>query len=119
MLDHLYATLHPPVTLSSDRYSVEYGGEIIVVSSRTAEMDAARVLLKRGITGLLTFLDAKTGKPRISVDIEKAAKLTIREDNRGMGFAPWKPFPTTAVRPRTAEEPPVVPTMPEAPEEAA
>jgi hypothetical protein len=105
----IFARLHPPETLSSDRYSVEYGGEIIVVSSRTAEMDAARVLLKRGITGLLTFLDAKTGNPRTIIDIEKAAKLTVWENDRGMGFRRYVPMPetahqTTPVAPQTDED---------------
>jgi len=36
-------------------------------------------LLARGITGKLTMLDGKTGKPRTIVDIEKAAKLTVEE----------------------------------------
>jgi hypothetical protein len=44
------------------------------------ELDAARVLAGRGFTGQLTFLDAVTGKPRlILTDINKAAKLTVRE----------------------------------------
>jgi hypothetical protein len=86
----IFARLHPPKTPSSDRYSVEFHNEIIVVSSRTAEMDAARVLLKRGITGPLTFL-CPTGKPRLIIDIAKAARLSI-DDRHGMRFARWRPF---------------------------
>jgi hypothetical protein len=105
----LYARLHSPVTKCLDRYSVSFDGEVIVVSSRTAEMDAARVLLARGIKGPLTFLDATSGKPRVIVDIEKAAKLTVREDRRGMSFVKYRPMPADAHRStdspsQTAEE---------------
>ena len=46
---------------------------------RDPECDAARALLALGITGKLTTLDGKTGKPRIMIDIEKAAFLTTEE----------------------------------------
>jgi hypothetical protein len=42
-------------------------------------MRAARVLLAMGHTGKLTLLDGKTGKPRTIIDIEKAARLCMRE----------------------------------------
>jgi hypothetical protein len=74
-------------------YDVEFGGEPIVTGSADAECTAARVLLARGITGKLTMLDGKTGKPRYVIDIEKAAKLTVREDSRrGPMFVKWRPF---------------------------
>jgi hypothetical protein len=43
---------------------------------------AARALLAQAITGKLTLLDGKTGRPRVTVDIQKAAKLAVREDRR-------------------------------------
>ena len=49
------------------RYSVICRGELIVDRSRDPECDAARALLARGITGKLTLLDGKTGKPRIII----------------------------------------------------
>jgi hypothetical protein len=51
------------------RYSVEFGGDLIVEVSRDPEHDLARALLSRGITGKVTMLDANTGKPRTIIDI--------------------------------------------------
>jgi hypothetical protein len=53
------------------------------------ECDAARVLVAKGITGKLTMLDGKTGKPRIVIDIERAAQLCVKE--RSLRFAPNRP----------------------------
>jgi hypothetical protein len=89
---------------SGDRYSVLFHGEIIVERSRDPECDTARALLARGYTGKLTMLDGKTGKPCTYIDIEKAAKLTARENSvRGPHFAKWKPFEPENVLARTAE----------------
>ena len=60
-------------------YSVIYDGRLLVSRSLDPECDAARALLAQGVTGKLTLLDGKTGKPRIIIDIEKAAKLTVEE----------------------------------------
>jgi hypothetical protein len=38
--------------------------------------------MAKGITGKLTLCDGKTGIPRTIVDIEKAAKLTVRENGK-------------------------------------
>jgi hypothetical protein len=74
-------------------YDVAYQGEAIVSGSRIPEFDACRVLLDRGLTGRIILSDAVTGKDRISVDIEKGAQLTVREDaKRGPHFAKWRPF---------------------------
>ena len=88
-------------------YSVIYGGKLLVERSRDPECDAARALLAKGITGKLTLLDGKTGRPRTIIDIEKAAKLTVREDR--MRFAKWAPYPqkgaeSGAVAPPSPEE---------------
>jgi hypothetical protein len=75
--------------------SVIYDGELLVSRSTTPEFDAARALLARGITGKLTLLDGKTGRPRLTLDIEKAAQLTVRDDQRrGPCFVRWKPMPS-------------------------
>jgi len=74
-------------------YDVAYQGETIVSGSRIPEFDACRVLLARGLTGTLVLADAVTGKNRLSLDIERGAKLTVREDqNRAPRLAKWKPF---------------------------
>jgi len=63
-------------------------------NSKDAECDAARVLLSRGITGKITMEDAKTGKPRNIVNIEKAAKVTVSETRKhGPRFVTWTPNP--------------------------
>jgi hypothetical protein len=50
--------------------------------------------MAKGITGKLTLCDGKTGIPRTIVDIEKAAKLTVRENGKQFCNAQWKPrFP--------------------------
>ena len=75
-------------------YDVEFEGEVIVKNSKDAECDAARALLARGMTGKLTMVDAKTGKPRTFINIEKAAKLTVSETrSHGPRFARWTPNP--------------------------
>ena len=40
------------------------------------------MMMAKGITGTLTLLDGKTGRPRVTLDLEGAAKLTVREDRR-------------------------------------
>ncbi len=123
------ARLIPPVHEEGipyiGRYSVSFEGEIIVKGSRVAEMDAARLLLSRGITGKIIFLDADTGKERFTCDIEKTAKLTIEENNRnGPRLVKWRPMPETAHQ-RSGGSPPmgedciVLPTMPPEANEAA
>jgi hypothetical protein len=80
-------------------YDVKYEGELIVTGSADAECDAARVPLARGIEGALSMIDGVTGKPRTIIDIEKAAKLTVREGNRQSPmFAKWRPFDVKSVR---------------------
>jgi hypothetical protein len=60
-------------------YSVIFDGKLIVERRRDPECDAARALLAVGITGKLTMLDGKTGRPRSIIDIELAARLTVEE----------------------------------------
>ena len=75
------ARLHPIWTGGRDgyRYSVVFDGQLLVERSRDPECDAARALLAKGITGKLTLLDGKTGKPRTIIGIEKAARLKVKE----------------------------------------
>ena len=70
-------------------YSVIHDGELIVDRSRDPECDAARALVARGITGKLTLLDGKTGIPRTIINIEKAAKLRVREGRCAPYLTPY------------------------------
>jgi hypothetical protein len=84
----LTARLHPIwVPKVGYRYSVIYDGKLLVERSRNPECDAARALLAQGITGKLTILNGKTGRPRSVIDIEKAATLRVTEESRdGLRF---------------------------------
>ena len=76
-----------------------FRGETIVRDSRVPECDLARALKAKGFTGRVTLLDADTSNPRMEINIEKAAKLTVEESaTRGLRFTKWKPFapPTIA-----------------------
>ena len=85
------ARLHPIwVPKVGYRYSVIFRGELLVHRSRDPECDAARALVAKGITGKLTMLDGKTGKPRTVIDIERAARLTVEE---GPNRAPLREMP--------------------------
>jgi hypothetical protein len=75
----LKARLHPHWTAAGYRYSVIFRGKLLLQGSRDPECDAARALVAKGITGKLTMLNGKTGKPRTIIDIEKAALLTAEE----------------------------------------
>jgi hypothetical protein len=86
----LRARLHPKwIEGVGDRYSVVFEGKLLVNRSRDPECGAARALLAMGITGKLTLLDGKTGKPRTIIDIEKAARLTTEEGPRGPRFVKY------------------------------
>jgi hypothetical protein len=83
------ARLHPR-WLSGEcgyHYSVICNSKLLVEHSRDPECDATRVLLASGVTGKLTLLDGKTGRPRTNIDIEKAARLRVSEERRdGLRF---------------------------------
>jgi len=89
------------------------------------EVDAARALLAQGVTGKLTLVDAHTGRARSIINIENAAKLTVRENERdGPRFVKWEPMPEDAtesfrVRRPAAEDELVLPTIPPEANEAA
>jgi hypothetical protein len=62
----------------------------LIERSRDAACDTARALLARGITGTLTMLDGKTGRPRyIIIDIEDAARRTTEEGPHGVRFVKY------------------------------
>ncbi|HUU66408.1 MAG TPA: hypothetical protein VMW57_03885 [Methyloceanibacter sp.] len=57
-----------------------FGSEIIVANSRAPAHDLARALLARGIKGWVDVFDGETGKPRYTVHIEAAAKLSVNSN---------------------------------------
>jgi hypothetical protein len=110
----MQARIHPHWIGGRSGYawSVLFDGELLASRSTTPEFDAARALLAKGITGKLTLLDGKTGRPRLTLDIEKAAQLTVRDDrHRGPCFVRWRPMPSDAQESDEGEPP--------APEEAS
>lgn len=98
-LANAQARLHPHWCGGRDgyRYSVIFRGECIVSRSRDPETDAARSLLAKGITGRITLLDGKKGKPRTVIDIELAAKLcTVERSRDGLRFDKIEQTPRSA-----------------------
>lgn len=84
------------------KFDVHFDEEVIVSRSLDAEHDAARALLKRGISGILTILDGKTHKPRTLIDIVKAARWSLTEESRdGFRLRKWRENPDSNTR--TAE----------------
>jgi hypothetical protein len=75
------------------RYDVLLTRETIVHQSRDPECDAARALHDRGLRGTFRMIDFVTGRPRMFVDIAKAAKLrTIERDAGGLTVEPYRPM---------------------------
>jgi hypothetical protein len=75
------------------RYDVLLGDEVIVRRSRDPEHDTARALLARGVGGRLRTIDFATGRPRMIVDIAKAARVTIVErDDGGLALVAHHPM---------------------------
>lgn len=63
-------------------YDLLLDGEPLVVGSRDPEHDLARALLARGLRGVAEVVDGNTGKPRSTVNIERAAKVRVSEEDR-------------------------------------
>ena len=88
----LTARLHPiKPKKGGEVYSVIFEGKLLVERSSDPECDAARSLLAKGVTGKLTTLDGKTGRPRTIIDIERAARLCVKEGP--LRFAPYESRP--------------------------
>ena len=84
-------------------YDVEVDGEILVERSADAACDLARALKARGVTGHVKVVDER-GVHRYTVNIEKAALLTVRETAKeGPRFVRWKPFKRGDGSPRKRE----------------
>jgi hypothetical protein len=75
------------------RYDVLLHGEVIVHRSRDPEYDAARVLHARGLRGWFRTIDFRTGRARMTFDIERCAKLrTVERDLGGLTVEPYLPM---------------------------
>ncbi len=73
-------------------YDVELDDEVIFERSSDPACDLARALKARGVTGHVKVVDER-GIHRYTVNIEKAAKLTVRETAKeGPRFVRWKPL---------------------------
>jgi hypothetical protein len=99
-------------------YNVTLDGELVIERSRDPETDLARVLLGRGITGMVEVRDGKTGKVRTRVNVEKAAKVCVSEENRaGRRLRKYRETPDiSSYSPETESW---VPTLPPEANEAA
>jgi hypothetical protein len=78
---------------AATRHDVLLDGEVIVHASRDPEFDAARVLHARGLRGRFRTIDFRTGRPRMELDIGKAARLrTIERGDSGLIVVPYRPM---------------------------
>jgi hypothetical protein len=69
-------------------YEVLLDGHAIVSDSRDPEHDLARVLLARGIKGVVEVRDGLTGRPRSRYNVEAAAKHSVGSN---LDRYNWKP----------------------------
>jgi hypothetical protein len=75
------------------RYDVLLDEEVIVHRSCDPEYDAARVMHARGLRGRFRTIDVRTGRLRMTFDIERCAKLRTVERDRGrLTVAPHLPM---------------------------
>ena len=75
------------------RYDVLLDSDVIVRGSRDPEHDAARALHARGLRGRFRTNDFRTGKLRMILDIEAAAKLrTVERSDTGLIVVPYRPM---------------------------
>ena len=64
-------------------YQVTFQDEVILDSTTNPELDACRVLLAKGITGRLETWRRDLPYPCMILDIEKAAKRSVRDNRFG------------------------------------
>lgn len=78
-----------------DRFSASLDGGVLVKSSRTPFLDAARALLRKGRDPSTTIVMRHRGShvDALRARLGAAARLTVREeDGRPPRFARWKPL---------------------------
>jgi hypothetical protein len=87
-------------------FSATVNGELVVISSRTPFLDAARVILDRGVDSnswlILRHQGSDTECLRGKVGL--LAKLTVKEPDRGrLRLSRWDAFPSRPVTPPMRE----------------
>jgi hypothetical protein len=96
-IEHRIEIERPHYTLAGARYRVTYLGATLIESARDPDFEACRALLARGITGTLVTYSPGGSVPRMRVDIEQGAKLTIVENAKdGPRTARYRPHPSSA-----------------------
>jgi hypothetical protein len=78
-------------------YRVHYADAVLVESSRNPEFDGARALAAKGTTGRVEVWRRGGTSRAMGLDIERAARLTVKEDDKGgLRFVRWQPHPEQA-----------------------
>ena len=101
--DGVRISIRPTKAKGPPRYDVvlDETGEILVRSGRDPEHETARVLQGRGLSGcMLTFMN---GKPSMTLDIGKAADLSVSDGGSSLRVVRWRPFDRDAVSANTGE----------------
>jgi hypothetical protein len=73
-------------------YNVTLDGDLILERSRDPACDLARVLRSRGVTGLVTLHNGKTGKPRIQINKRREGRQALRSRKK-QGWHPARNLP--------------------------
>jgi hypothetical protein len=74
-------------------YRVTHLSQILLEATRCPEFDAARALLIMGITGTMEVWRPGGTCPSMTLDIAKAAKLTVEESaTTSVSLTHWVPF---------------------------
>src|SRR5580765_7652107 len=78
------------------KYTAHCNDELIVADSRQPFVDAARILLNRGVNPAspLVMRRSLDGPDVLRSIVGAAAKLTVEETPLGPRFNIWRPFPT-------------------------
>lgn len=83
--------IHPT---APNRYDVYHDGNLICRTSRTPLLDAARTLLASGADPEATLsMRRAVGPVAMSGKVGILAGFTVRDDDRGVRFEPYRPHP--------------------------
>ena len=82
-------------------------GPVVVNSSLEPLFAASRALIVLGITGRVEMWDGELPYPRMSGDVAKLARLTVREDDKTPPtLCRWKPFLAATGKQKVAKSDP-------------
>src|SRR5262245_32129113 len=80
-------------------YKASFQGTEIVTDSKNPELDACRELLARGYRGKVQSWWPEATYPSLTLDIAKAAKLTVKDNTEGRPvFRAYKPGAEVALQ---------------------